>query len=101
VPDIAASVIGILVLATATYLTRLAGYFLGGHIRPDSVASRVLDTLPGAALAGVLALSLSGVAMIDMLAVAAGVTAFLLTGRTLVGILGGLALAVANAHWLA
>lgn len=100
-PDLTASVFGIVVLALATYLTRIAGYFLGSRIQQDSTMGRVLETLPGAALASVLALSLSGAAVVDLFAVVAGVAAFLLTGRTLVGILGGLAIAVANAHWLA
>ena len=99
-PDLTASLIGIAVLALATYLTRIAGYFLGGRIQPDSATSRVLETLPGAALASVLALSLSGAMFVELLAVVTGVAAFLLTGRTLVGILVGLAVAVANAHFL-
>ncbi len=100
-PDLTASLIGIAVLAVATYLTRIAGYFLGSRIRQDSALSRVLETLPGAALASVLALSLSGATFIELLAVVTGAAVFLLTGRTLVGILVGLAIAVANAHWLA
>ncbi len=100
-PDLTASLIGIAVLAVATYLTRIAGYFLGSRIQQDSATSRVLEILPGAALASVLALSLSGATMIELLALVTGVAAFLLTGRTLVGILVGLTIAVANAHWLA
>lgn len=99
-PDLQSTLLAILLMALATYLTRVAGYFLGSRISPESVASRVLGILPGAALAGVLALSLVKLPMVDVLAVAIAVVAFLLTGRTLIGIATGLILAVSNAHLL-
>jgi uncharacterized membrane protein len=91
--------IGILVVALAVYAMRLAGYLLGSRLRRDSIVSRVLDALPGAALAGVLALSvLERAAAWDLLALAATAGMFLWTGRTLPALSLGLAIAVANAH---
>lgn len=100
-PELGATLLAILVMAVATYLTRIAGYYLGGYIAQDSLAGQVLDVLPGAALSGVLALSLVQLPAMDMLAVAAAVAVFMLSGRTLAGIATGLVIAVGNAHLLA
>lgn len=97
-PETAAALAGIAVLALATYVTRITGYFLGGRIAADSPAGRVLDALPGAALAGVLALSLANASVIDLAAVAIAVAVFLWRGHTLLAIGIGLLIAVANAH---
>lgn len=99
-PDLRATLLATLVMAIATYLTRIAGYFLGGHIAPGSVAGRVLDVLPGAALAGVLALSLQQLPVVDIVAIGVAVLAFLWTGNTLAGIAVGLLIAIVNAHVL-
>lgn len=98
-PDFHATLYAIFVMTVATYLTRIAGYFLGSRITPDSLASRVLGVLPGAALAGVLALSLVQLAVAEVLAVAAAVAVYLWAGRTLAGIATGLTIAVLNAHF--
>jgi uncharacterized membrane protein len=98
VPDLKATLLAIIVMTMATYLTRIAGYFLGSRIVPGSRASRVLEVLPGAALAGVLALSLAQLPVIDILAVVVAVLAYLWSGHTLLGIATGLIIAVANAH---
>lgn len=91
--------LGILVVALAVYAMRLAGYFLGSRIRRDSVASRVLDALPGAALAGVLALSLQQQASLpNFAAVAATTFVYVRTGQTLPALGLGLLIAVASAH---
>lgn len=99
-PDLRATLLAIFLMAVATYLTRIAGYFLGSLIVPGSVASRVLDILPGAALAGVLALSLQQLPVVDIVAIAVAVVAFLWSGNTLAAIAVGLLLAMANAHVL-
>lgn len=100
-PDLRATLLAILLMAVATYLTRIAGYFLGSFIAQGSVAGRVLDVLPGAALAGVLALSLQQLPFADIVAIAVAVLAFLWSRNTLAGIAVGLLLAIANAHVLA
>ena len=99
-PDLASTLLAIVVMAVATYLTRVGGYFLGSRISRESVAGRVLDVLPGAALSGVLALSLLQLPAMDIVAVAAAVGVFLLSGHTLAGIATGLVIAVLNAHLL-
>lgn len=98
-PDFPATLLAIVVMTAATYLTRIAGYFLGSRIVANSLASRVLEVLPGAALAGVLALSLVQLPIVDVFAVAAAVAVYLWSDRTLAGIATGLAIAVINAHF--
>jgi len=101
VPDTGSTLLGILVLTVATYLTRIAGYFVGSRVRPDSVAARVLDVLPGAALSGVLALSLVKLTPAGQLAVLAAAAVFLLSRHTLLAIGTGLVIAIGHAHLLA
>ena len=97
-----AAYLGIFVVAAAVYAMRLAGYVLGSRVRRNSTASRVLDTLPGAALAAVLALSLLEYASLpDLLALAATTVLFLWSGKTLPSLAAGLAIAVLNAHLVA
>lgn len=100
-PDFLATFLAIVVMTVATYLTRIAGYFLGSRIAPDSLAGKVLEILPGAALAGVLALSLVQLQAGNIIAVAVAVAVYLWSGWTLAGIATGLVIAVANAHYLA
>ncbi len=100
-PEGGAALAGIAVMALATYLTRIAGYFLGSRIAADSLAARVLDVLPGAALAGVLALALAAVDLADRFAVLAAVGVYLWRRHTLLAIATGLLLAVGRAHLFA
>lgn len=97
-PDFQATFLAIVIMTIATYFTRIAGYFLGSRMVPGSLTSRVLEVLPGAALAGVLALSLVQLPLVDVLAVGVAVLAYLWSGHTLLGIATGLVIAVANAH---
>ncbi|MBT8085595.1 MAG: AzlD domain-containing protein [Woeseia sp.] len=99
-PDFNATLLAIVVMTVATYLTRIAGYLLGSRITPDSIAGRVLAVLPGAALAGVLALSMINLAFVEVFSVAVAVLVFVWSGRTLVGIMTGLFIAVLSAHLL-
>jgi len=98
VPDFSAAMIGIAIMSVATYLTRIAGYFMGSSIRHDSLTGRVLDSLPGAALASVLALSLSQASWVELLSVAVTVVVYRFTGRTLPAIGAGLLMTVGYAH---
>lgn len=100
-PDTGATLLGILALTVATYLTRIAGYLVGSRVRPDSVTARVLDVLPGAALSGVLALSLVKLTPAGQLAVLAAAVVFLLSRHTLLAIATGLLIAIGHAHLLA
>lgn len=97
-PDTGATLAGILALTVATYLTRIAGYLVGSRIRPDSVVARVLDVLPGAALSGVLALSLAKLSLAGQLSVLAAVVVFLISRHTLLAIGTGLLIAIGHAH---
>lgn len=99
-PDFPAAMLGIAIMAVATYLTRIAGYFLGSRVSQNSLASRVLESLPGAALAGVLALSLTHASAFELLAVVVTAAVFLLGGGTLPAIGAGLLLTVSYAHLL-
>ena len=94
--------LGIAAVTLGVFCMRLAGFLLGSRVAPDSTLSRVLDALPGAALAGVVALALKASATPgDYVALAATVGVFLWSGRTLPALGVGLVLAVANAHWMA
>lgn len=96
------ALLGIVAVAAGVFCMRLAGFLLGSRLAPDSTASRVLDALPGAALAGVVALALAESSTPgDLVALAATVGVFLWSGRTLPALALGLAIAVGNAHWLA
>lgn len=97
-PETAAALLGIAVMALATYLTRITGYLIGNRIAPESTVGRVLDTLPGAALAGVLAISLASASLVDLVAVVAAVLVYLWRGQTLLAIGTGLLIAVGYAH---
>lgn len=97
-PEFSAAMLGIAIMALATYLTRIAGYFAGGSIRRDSLTGRVLETLPGAAMASVLALSLSQANWVELLSVVLAVLVYRFGGRTLPAIGAGLLLTVSYAH---
>ena len=47
-------VIGILVMAAATLLTRISGYWLMGHIPMTKRVRRTLEVLPGAIMAATI-----------------------------------------------
>lgn len=100
-PDFNAAMLAIAIMALATYLTRIAGYFLGTSISKESLTGRVLDTLPGAAMASVLALSLSHASFLELLSVVVAVVVYRISGRTLPAIGAGLALTVGYAHLVA
>ena len=100
-PDAFSTFTGIVVVAAVTYAERLAGYLLGSRMRPDSTASRVLDALPGSALAAVLALSMMRHTNApDLLALMLTAAVFIWTRRTLPALGIGLAVAVINAHYV-
>ena len=46
--------IGILVMASATFLTRISGYWLMGHIPMTKRVRRTLEVLPGAIMAATI-----------------------------------------------
>lgn len=100
-PDSGSALVAIALMAGAAYLTRVAGVLLGGRVAADSLATRVLDVLPGAALAGVLALALAQVSWPDRIAVLIAVGAWLWRRNTLLAIGVGLAIAVGHAHVVA
>jgi len=83
---------GIMAMALATYLTRVAGYWLMAHVPMTVRVRRILETLPGAIVvativplvaragaAGVIGIGVTFVSMLlrrnEFLAVALGLTA--------------------------
>jgi uncharacterized membrane protein len=91
-PAIYGPMAGILAMAFATYFTRVAGFWLMGHVPLTQRVRRMLETLPGAivvatvvpmtakvGVAGVIAIGVAFAAMVlrrnEFLAVALGLSA--------------------------
>ena len=100
-PETWATLLGIAVLATVTYATRIAGYLLGTRLAGNRAVERVLESLPGAALAAVLATAAVKGTLFGLAAIAATAIIFYLSGRTLLALAVGLSLTVLHAHVLA
>ena len=99
-PETWATLIGIAVVAAVTYSTRIAGYLLGARLAGNKTVERVLESLPGAALAAVLATAAVKGTLFGLAAIAATAAIFYLSGRTLLALAVGLSLTVLHAHFL-
>lgn len=91
-------ILTIILLGAAVYVTRVVGYLLGGRAVEGSRAERVASTLPGAALAAVIAIAAMRGSLTDLLAICVTTAIFATTGRTLVAMGAGLAVILASAH---
>ena len=61
--------IGILAMAVATFLTRISGYWLMGHIPLTRRVRRTLEVLPGAIMAAIIAPIIAKVGLAALVAV--------------------------------
>src|SRR5436853_2200610 len=88
------ALIGILAMAVATLMTRMAGYWLMGHIPMTRRVRRSLEVLPGAIMAATIVPIVAKVGVVALLAViVAGLSMMLRRNEFLAA---GLALAVAS-----
>lgn len=92
--------LGIAVLALFTYLTRISGYLLGSRIQEGSRVHQVIQTLPGCAIAAVLAPSLIHGSPLEITAILSGVLYFHFTNQLLGGLAVGLVISILGTHWL-
>lgn len=98
-PGLMSTYIAIGVIALAVLTTRCAGILGAGLIRPGPRAQRVLNALPGCAMASIVAPAALRGSITDIAAVALTFGLYLWTGRVIVSLLPGIALCVAGAHW--
>ena len=88
------ALIGILAMAAATLMTRMAGYWLMGHIPLTRRVRRSLEVLPGAIMAATIVPIVAKVGPVALLAVI--VAAISMMSRRNEFLAVGLALAVAS-----
>ncbi|XWN29055.1 MAG: AzlD domain-containing protein [Devosia sp.] len=91
-------ILTIILLGAAVYVTRVVGYLMGGQAVAGSRVERVASTLPGAALAAVIAIAAMRGSLTDLLAICVTAAIFAATGRTLVAMGAGLVVILASAH---
>jgi uncharacterized membrane protein len=100
-PDLWAGYVAIAVVALSVLATRCLGVLGGAVIRPGTRARRILNALPGCAMAAIVAPAAMRGTPTDIAAVALTFGLYLWTGRTIASLLPGLALCVLGAHWQA
>jgi uncharacterized membrane protein len=70
--------IGILVMAIATFLTRISGYWLMGHIPLTKRVRRTLEVLPGAIMAATIVPIIGKLGLPALIAVVVALTSMIL-----------------------
>lgn len=92
----------ILMVAVTVFAVRGLGVVGGRFLRlADGPMRRVIDCLPGCALAAIVAPAAMRGNPTDIAAVILTFALYLWTGRTILSLLAGLALCIAGAHWQA
>ena len=88
------ALIGILAMAAATLLTRVAGYWLMGHIPMTRRVRRCLEILPGAIMAATIVPIVAKVGAVALLAVIVAAGSMMVRRNEFIAV--GLALAAAS-----
>jgi len=89
------TVAAILAMAGATYLTRISGFWLMAHVPLTARLRRMLEALPGAAIAAAVLPIVAKSGLPAALAVAAAVAVMLLRRNEFLAMGAGLAVAAA------
>jgi uncharacterized membrane protein len=87
------TVIAIVTMAAVTYLTRISGYWLMGHIPMTVRVRRSLEILPGAIMASTVAPIVAKVGVVALLAVAVALVSMIVRRNEFIAV----ALALATA----
>ena len=88
------ALIGILAMAAATLMTRMAGYWLMGHIPLTRRVRRSLEVLPGAIMAATIVPIVAKVGPVALLAVIVAAGSMMLRRNEFIAV--GLAVAAAS-----
>ena len=88
------AIIGILAMAAATLMTRLAGYWLMGHIPMTRRVRRCLEILPGAIMAAIVVPIVAKAGPVALLAVMVAAGSMMVRRNEFIAV--GLALAAAS-----
>ena len=88
------TIIGILAMAAATLMTRLAGYWLMGHIPMTRRVRRGLEILPGAIMAAIVVPIVAKAGPVALLAILVAAGSMMVRRNEFVAV--GLALAAAS-----
>ena len=88
------ALIGIVAMAAATLLTRVAGYWLMGHIPMTRLVRRCLEILPGAIMAATIVPIVAKVGPVALIAVIVAAGSMMVRRNEFIAV--GLALAAAS-----
>ena len=88
------SLIAILTMALATYLTRVSGYWLMGHIPMTRRVRRGLEVLPGAILASIIVPIVAKAGIVAVIAVLVAAVSMMVRRNEFIAV--GLALAAVS-----
>jgi len=100
-PDAYTVYIAIAVTAVTVFATRLAGYVGGRVIRLDGRARRIVNALPGCALAAIVAPAVMRGSPLDVAIILGTLALYIWSGRMLVSLVLGVALCVVSGHYTA
>ena len=100
-PDALTVYAAIAITAVRVYATRLAGYVGGRIIRLDGRARRIVNALPGCALAAIVAPAVMRGTMLDVAIVLGTLALYLWSGRMILSLMLGVALCVVSGHYAA
>ncbi len=90
--------IAIALLTLVVFASRSLGYLLGSRVPEQGRLRRLLNVLPGCAIAAVVAPQIAAAGPFQMAALAISGLALWFTGEVAVGLVLGLGLLIAGAH---
>ena len=90
--------IAILVMAAATFMTRVSGYWLMGHIPLTKRVRRVLEILPGAIMAATVVPIIAKVGVVALLAVVVALASMMIRRNEFIAA-GSALVAASLARW--
>jgi uncharacterized membrane protein len=86
----------IVAMAVPTYLMRVGGFWLMGHLPPSPRLRRMLESLPGAVMAATIVPILAREGAVALLALAAAGAVMLVRRNDLLAVMAGMAAAAAG-----
>lgn len=100
-PETLMAYAAILTVALTVLATRSAGLLTASLFRPGPTAQRIINSLPGCAMAAIVAPAVLRGSLTDIAAVVISFALYLWTGRTILSLLVGISLCLIGAHWRA
>lgn len=92
--------LAILMMATIVFATRLTGYLLGARVPEEGRLRRLLEALPGCAIAAVCAPALLTAGPVQFAGLGVAWGTLWLSGNSTVALLSGLGVLLAGGHLL-